>query len=468
MHKFFVLDSTIVPRIENAEQLGRYVDFRPPFEKHIVDYITTKQDCIRDIDECSAEYQRLPRHAFSIDDLRSGYREFDALRQSQYSWSTEQECAFVEAFALLPQLSSVRIDRQKHIGEPRWRSLKLKTMVEPNDWSQDGYELDFDVDHAVQSSPTTTLIKALNKRSELAVSQIHTIDLENNYGHAFVRKPFPELVDLSEWGVLPADQDSQFGAFRSILSLHLNISYLLDDTLEFASSDEMAWHSHCLIKDLRKMLSNVEALQELNLEFKAEIPGREYVDYDGDFLESNNILSLLGELRFPSLTKLDLSCSTTEEDLYLLLSANSTSLRSLELNKCYLLEEGDWNNVIRNLPKLVHLDKICLYKLGADSQPWAEESLFMHGVGLDDGEPIDPLDDPNDPALAHSLAMSAWILRGEEFHGDMPPLDLMNFERLLYGMPEEEEEDDDDAFDVIEEEGSDFDSDTSGLPTEFE
>lgn len=283
--------------------------------------------------------------------------------------------------------------------------------VGPDKWDK-SYHLEHNLRDSVQSAPTTPLLQAMNIRSQKpGVTQIQTVQLRNNKNQPFVRTDMPSTNYTSpeKWYELPPSLSTH--AFEHVRSLPLNISYVLWDQRVLHYQD-VAWLSHYLVSELHAMLCSAVSLAELDL------PG----DHEDDV--PVHILGRLGELSLPSLTTLRInSMSTTEEELHQFLASVSASLRSLEICEASLVEEGKWENLIRSFPSMLHLDRVVLLNL-SDHQSSMEGPLSHFQQGLDAKE----VSQRDDVGLAHSRAMTAWILHGTAFHGDMPPVDVHAFE----------------------------------------
>ncbi|KAK5170202.1 uncharacterized protein LTR77_004788 [Saxophila tyrrhenica] len=129
------------------------IDFRPEIARSQIAAQTPARQPSSVVDVYrQVDYDSLPRHNFSDEELKQGWREFEKLREQQSTWrkSEQPSMRFKEYFAMLPNVTEVHVTTclsfpffssgARPARElPLWSALRRRMLVGPDDWT-DEYE----------------------------------------------------------------------------------------------------------------------------------------------------------------------------------------------------------------------------------------------------------------------------------------------------------------------------------------
>ncbi|GAB7354288.1 hypothetical protein MBLNU459_g4810t1 [Dothideomycetes sp. NU459] len=402
--KDFMFDTLVIPNIPDPMVWQAMIEFRIPFEEFL--------------DEYYAQYiaagpdATIPSGGINY----AAKREYDRLprhsltrSQLQAGYAAHNAVRYEQYAWSEPEdkiFANAFSKLKKLVSvtncKREWSSLRQKIILSPDQLRCASFDVEHDsYAHPIKNKFTMCIIQALGLRYEYDYHDPETLDAQQG-------------IIFMELGII-------LDASKDLESLSLVLKSAVSETARIVRSEPI-YYTHV------------------------------------------NMFYELKDLKFPSLTTVQLNCRVTEDQLTTFMFESAPALRSVSLVHC-ILEEGTWDGVIGPIPgRMRSLERIELVDLIDESisRVGAPYRLFVEGLDQD---------------TAHGAAVTAWILHGTEFEGGMPPLDAEEFDIRtgvledcdflgpLYVLPDEARDYDDDDYDDDDE---DEDIPGDGEPEEDE
>lgn len=361
----------------NKRDWTNAVDFRPPFlqwceESGLARSRPGAGQPYPDRTEARKEYDLLPRHHFTQDQLNAGWLAYEANRDAQHRWRTDvQGLELKEYISSFPNLREAVIRKAEPLSgrvndRPFWKHLLRQILVGPDAWL---YRASVEGDDQFEGTLAVNFLEAIGYRNSFAGLQpVETLSLDQltRYSLAELRalvsnellsgEPMDPLIDpLVRLGTM-------VDAFKPLKHLSLSCPHV---------SDRYGDTIHGPAKETQALLLAATGLRTLVLEY-----GDPVVDcsdeVDGQYSFRSSLLPFLStaSTAYPYLHKLRLTAAIPAEAFSEFLIQHSRTLKVLELRDSAC---DNWEAVLKTISGQLQLDRVYLECLHEDSRECDEE-----------------------------------------------------------------------------------------------
>lgn len=397
----------------NKRDWTKAVDFRPPFSAWCEEIANSKpgvRQLFPDRTEARKEYDRLPRHDFTQDQMKAGWLAFEANRDAQHRWfAGGQGLELKEYVSSLPNLREAVIRKVAPFNgrvndKPFWKHLRRQILVGPDAWL---YGTNLQGEDTFEGILAVIFLEAIGYRNTFAGMrpvEVLSLDLVTRWSLASLR-----LLVTNEFGsgepmvpsVNPLDRlGIAVDAFRTLKHLSLSCPHV-PDHINIALDGPA--------QETQALLLAATELRTLTLEYGE--PAVDRIDEnDGQHMFQSSLASFLSKpsIIYPHLQELKITASIPAEAFAKFLGYHSRTLRVLELRDSVC---DDWEAVLMTISKVLNLQRVyleCLHEIldeqeeegggGGEEAVVRTVSYFWEGT-----------DEEND----FNSAMKAYLLEGK-------------------------------------------------------
>lgn len=361
----------------NKRDWTKAVDFRPPFSTWCLQECgvdiskPSKDEVLRIIQDRSAtdekgrEWDRLPRHSFTQDQMMAGWLAFEANRDAQHGWfASGQSLELKEYLSSLPNLREAVIQKfapfhRRAKDKPFWDYHRRQMFVGPDAWSY-GVNLNIGEDH-FEGTLAVMFLEAIGYRNTFAgMRPVETLslDLVTKWSLASLRALVTNEIGSTEPinpSTNPLDRlGIAVDAFRPLKHLSLTCPHVSDHVniaLDGAAQETQA------------LLAAATELRTLTLEYGE--PKIDTWENDRQYAFKSSLASFLSRPStiYPHLQELNLTAAITAESFANFLGYHSGTLRVLELRDSVC---DDWESVLVTISKDLNLQHVyleCLHEI---------------------------------------------------------------------------------------------------------
>lgn len=359
--KRFTIYSEVLPDW-NKTAWQRAIDSRPPFSQWLAPIravATREQASLNPVLQSLREYnlaenyESLPRHTFSDEQLEMGYAAYRSCVRDQINWRKNSlGIAFKEYFAMLPNVIEAKVQCTTPFAGPTnqwpvWKALRQYILVGPDDWM---YSTDFqEANYAYLSGHAAlSLLEAVAYRASFSGTQ----HLKSLYVHSAHLDPYRRLMNEAS-GTIFEHEFHNLGihqlheGFRHLNKLCLHIPHATISARLNGSS---------MAKETMEFLRLARQLRSLDLRYGDDelSPDDDASQLETLFLDgSENVL-------WPDVKHLALATNVPAEILIGFLRNHAKSLESLELRDMLV---HDVDLALVQIPKVVQLQHVYVEQL---------------------------------------------------------------------------------------------------------
>lgn len=395
----------------NKRDWTNAVDFRPPFsmwceESGLAKSIPGVPQHFPNRTELRQEYDKLPRHNFTQDEMKSGWLAFESNRNAQHSWAFDvQGLELKEFVSSFPNLREAVIRKAAPFSgrvndKPFWKHLRRQILVGPDAWLL-GATLDGE-DH-FEGCLALVFLEAIGYRNSFAglkPVEVLSLDLVTRYSLASLKALMidnPISGDSMDSSISSVDYiGAVMDAFKPLKSLYLSCPYV---------PDRIDGALHGTAKETQRLLQAATGLRTLVLEYGD--PAVDRIDEDGGQKSFHSSLAFFlsqASTIYPHLNELRMTASIPAKPFAKFLTQHSETLRILELRDSVC---DDWEAVLKTISKDVRLQRVyleCLHEIVDDRDEEDDEIMIRTVSYFWEGT-----DEEND----FNNAMKAYLLEGK-------------------------------------------------------
>lgn len=435
----------LLPKYRSQVQWEAFIDLRGPFQSFLNARLKEwearlghepQDDQYEEVRiQANKDYEQLPKHTKTPSELEHHFYLYQSYRREQEDWDDLQEGArFRAAICKLVKLKEAKMVQSNADAnqQPVWRSLLPKILQGPADWRtfrfHGGSSLVEDTDwYDFQGvRHLALLLEALVLRGVVHPKDPVTTLVAFTKGDAFWTESFRAPGEVCTLLPLPQQNaNSLSNTLRNAISTVISgiepgtyavsnaTLAMLPAFINLTRLHVKVWFSEAddtdsIVYGWAAFLREARAVEDLDLEFQEE-------NYRG-FASDEILVNLLPKIRdvtWPKLRVLSLMLMTSQSDLIDLLKRHASTLRELRLIDSTLKKlDGQWEDIIRQIPEFLKLDTIWMESLMDDTIEVGHEALFERF----------------EAGGAYEEAVQQYLLHGGEF----PILDRDEFYRTRF------------------------------------
>ncbi|KAK3715964.1 hypothetical protein LTR37_006694 [Vermiconidia calcicola] len=324
------------------------------------------------------DYETLPRHSFTEQQLDRAWEEFIRLGLQQRGWREDvHSLIFKEHFAMLPNLvecTAVTATpfKGKTSNWPVWKRLRLRMLVSPDDWMyktthwKDGHR------GTMAGQAALCLLEAVGFRACF----VGTKHIDKLTVHASQSGPWRRLMGRTA-GTQTIYHNTRYhtvlDGFRHLTELDLRISHVAENDQDNSEATGI---------EIVELLHSATQLKRLSLAYSDVGPAFAFTT-----LSSEPTLAPLfkGKSPWTQLEHLALNLDAPHSLLLPFFRSLSTTLVSLELRDMFVEDPDELINQIPKVLKLRHIYIECIWR-GFSLRSATEEirCVFQQGSDVDE------------------------------------------------------------------------------------
>lgn len=362
--KRFTIYSDILPDW-TKESWKKAIDHRPPFSEWLAPFraqATGEQGRLNQTSQSllnynpAKNYESLPRHDLSDEQLEIGYAAYKSCVRDQIHWRKNSlGIAFKEYFAMLPNLIEAKVQcvtpfEGRTNDWPVWKALREYILVGPDDWM---YSTDFqETNYAYLSGHAAlSLLEAVAYRASFS----GTKQLTSLHIHSAHLDPYRRLMNEASGTILENNLYNSgihqlHEGFRHLTRLHLHVPHA---TLSARLSGSSMAHETMEFSRLARQL------RSLTLRY-----GDDELSPDDDASQLEALFRDGSEnLLWPEIRHLALATNVPSDILIGFLRNHSKTLDSLELRDMLVLGV---DSALEQIPQVVELQHVYMEQLWDD------------------------------------------------------------------------------------------------------